>query len=159
MQPFHFLRTKTSRGSFLSALDAFQTVAQQSGPGAPCARLLASGDECEDDRDPVSLKQDAKLSPSQGRGGVLKPSLLLRFQSVQLLPNMLLTVTYSPPGDLCDITNGTARSSRSLSFLADAIPHCLEERLGRICFSAPLRHRLPSKYSKKVSVISAPPSP
>lgn len=33
-QPFHFLRTKTSHVSFLSELDAFQTVAQQSGPGA-----------------------------------------------------------------------------------------------------------------------------
>lgn len=93
-------------------LDAFQTVAQQSGPGAPCTRLLTSGDECEDDRDPVSLKQDVKLSELSLclstlkyfffflGGRVLKPSLLLRFQSVQLLPNMLLTVTYSPPGDL-----------------------------------------------------------
>lgn len=69
---FHFLRTKTSRVSFLSVLDAFQTVAQQSGPGAPCARLLTSGDECEDDRDPVSLKQDEKLSPSQIFASTLK---------------------------------------------------------------------------------------
>lgn len=34
IQLFHFLRTKTSRVSFLSALDGFQTVVQQSGPGA-----------------------------------------------------------------------------------------------------------------------------
>lgn len=34
IQPFHFLSTKTSHVSFLSVLDAFQTIAQQSGPGA-----------------------------------------------------------------------------------------------------------------------------
>lgn len=69
-----------------------------------CSRLLTSRDECEDDRDPVSLEQDVKLSKIN-----LHPDCFASRQISICLNNRLLLISYSPYS-LCDITNGTGHS-------------------------------------------------